>query len=154
MRVSEALALEARHFINGGRTIRVEQQVAKDCPRIVKDLKTSAAKREIDLHTDVAEFLQRYRAAEVCCSTRRKAHHVFMAISRTVGLRLGLSKWDWTNQVWAGTPLSGSAKRGCAGLAVWRTLTTSGWGTNRKPCLSCTRISTRSLNYASRRPSE
>jgi integrase len=61
MRVSEALALEDRHFINGGRTIRVEQQVAKDSPRIVKYLKTSAAKREIDLHPDIAEFLRSYR---------------------------------------------------------------------------------------------
>ncbi len=60
MRISEALALETRHFINGGRTIKVEQQVMKDCPRIVTYLKTSAAKREIDLHPDVAEFLQRY----------------------------------------------------------------------------------------------
>lgn len=32
MRVSEALALEARHFINDGRTIVVEQQVDKDTP--------------------------------------------------------------------------------------------------------------------------
>ncbi len=31
MRISEALALETRHFINGGRTIKVEQQVEKDC---------------------------------------------------------------------------------------------------------------------------
>ena len=61
MRVSEALALETRHFINGGRTIRVEQQIAKDSPHIVKYLKTRAAKREIDLHPDIAEFLQNYR---------------------------------------------------------------------------------------------
>jgi integrase len=61
MRVSEALALESRHFINDGQTIKVEQQVAKDCPRIVGYLKTSAAKREIDLHPDIAEFLRRYR---------------------------------------------------------------------------------------------
>jgi integrase len=61
MRVSEALALEDRHFINGGRTIRVEQQVAKDSARIVKYLKTSAAEREIDLHPDIAEFLRSYR---------------------------------------------------------------------------------------------
>ena len=32
MRVSEALALKARHFINSGRTIVVEQQVGKDRP--------------------------------------------------------------------------------------------------------------------------
>ena len=36
MRISEALALEARHFINGGLTILVEQQVDKDQPRIVQ----------------------------------------------------------------------------------------------------------------------
>jgi integrase len=58
MRISEALALETRHFINGGRTIVVEQQVEKNCPRIVTYLKTSAAKREIDLHPDIAEYLR------------------------------------------------------------------------------------------------
>jgi integrase len=61
-RVSEALAVETRHFINSGRTIVVEQQVEKNRPRIVKYLKTSASKREIDLHPDIAEYLQRYAA--------------------------------------------------------------------------------------------
>jgi len=61
MRVSEALAVETGHFTNGGCTIRVEQQVTKDCPRIVKYLKTCAAKREIDLHPDIAGFFRRYR---------------------------------------------------------------------------------------------
>ena len=60
LRVSEALALETKHFINDGRTIVVEQQVEKDCPRIVKYLKTDAAKREVDLSTSVAEYLQRH----------------------------------------------------------------------------------------------
>src|ERR1700746_1117005 len=60
MRVSEALAVESGHFINEGRTIKVEQQVAKDAPRVVRYLKTAAAKRQVDLHPDVAEFLQRY----------------------------------------------------------------------------------------------
>ena len=46
MRISEALALETRHFINGGRTIVVEQQVEKDCPRIKTKLKTDASWRE------------------------------------------------------------------------------------------------------------
>jgi site-specific recombinase XerD len=35
MRISEALGLEARHTINDGRTIKVEQQVRKDRPEIV-----------------------------------------------------------------------------------------------------------------------
>jgi integrase len=61
MRVSEALAIEHRHFINDGRTIVVEQQVEKDYPRIVKHLKTPQAKREIDLHSDIAEYLRRYK---------------------------------------------------------------------------------------------
>jgi len=60
MRISEALAVETGHFINDGRTIKVEQQVAKDAPRVVKYLKTAAAKRQVDLHPDVAEFLQRH----------------------------------------------------------------------------------------------
>jgi integrase len=79
MRVSEALALETRHFINGGRTIRAEQQVAKDCPRVVKYLKTSAARREIDLHPDVAEFLQRYTAVKsgLLFHTARGTPHLY-----------------------------------------------------------------------------
>jgi integrase len=60
MRVSEALALEARHFINGGRTIVVEQQVDKDRPRVVNYLKTDASRREIDLHPDVAAYLMNF----------------------------------------------------------------------------------------------
>jgi integrase len=79
MRVSEALALETRHFINGGRTIKVEQQVAKDCPRVVKYLKTAAAKREIDLHPDVAEFLRRYTGGKsgLLFHTARHTPHLY-----------------------------------------------------------------------------
>jgi integrase len=58
MRISEALALEARHFINGGRTIKVCQQVDRDRPHIVKYLKTDAGFREVDLCPTVAEYLQ------------------------------------------------------------------------------------------------
>jgi integrase len=60
MRVSEALAVETCHFTNDGRTINVEQQVEKDSPRIVKYLKTAAAKRQVDLHPDIAEYLRGY----------------------------------------------------------------------------------------------
>jgi integrase len=79
MRISEALALETRHFINGGRTIKVEQQVEKDCPRIVNYLKTSAAKREIDLHPDVAEFLQGYMAGKtgLVFHTEQRTPHLY-----------------------------------------------------------------------------
>ncbi|HTQ96753.1 MAG TPA: hypothetical protein VMH89_08100, partial [Candidatus Acidoferrum sp.] len=60
MRVSEALAVEVRHFSNEGRTITVEQQVKKDKPVIVTYLKTDASKREVDLHPDVARYFQAY----------------------------------------------------------------------------------------------
>jgi len=60
MRISEALALEARHFINGGLTLLVEQQVDKDHPRIVDYLKTDASFRQIDLHPDVADYLRKF----------------------------------------------------------------------------------------------
>lgn len=75
MRISEALALETQHFINGGRTIRVEQQVEKNSPRIVKYLKTSSAEREIDLHPDIAEYLQLYIAGKKEKSTRTLLFH-------------------------------------------------------------------------------
>jgi len=64
MRVSEALALETRHLINGGRTIVVDQQVEKDAPRIIQHLKTDASKREIDLHLDIAEYLREFTAGK------------------------------------------------------------------------------------------
>jgi integrase len=60
MRISEALALEARHFINGGLTILVEQQVDKDHPRIINYLKTDTSYRQIDLHPAVADYLRKF----------------------------------------------------------------------------------------------
>jgi integrase len=60
MRISEALALETKHITNGGRTIEVRQQVDRDTPRIVKCLKTDAAYRDVDLHPDIAEYLQAF----------------------------------------------------------------------------------------------
>ena len=50
----------SKHFINGGRTIVVEQQVEKDCPRIHRQLKTDASYRQIDLHPDVAAYLRHF----------------------------------------------------------------------------------------------
>src|SRR5262249_20664123 len=64
MRISEALAVEVKHFINDGRTIEVRQQVDRDMPQIVKYLKTDAAYRDIDLHPDVAEYLRAFISAK------------------------------------------------------------------------------------------
>ena len=60
MRISEALALESKHVINGGRTIVVEQQVEKDRPRVTDKLKTPASYLQIDLHPDVATYLREF----------------------------------------------------------------------------------------------
>jgi hypothetical protein len=46
-----------RLFLRMSLSRKVEQQVEKDRPQIVKCLKTNAFKREIDLHPDVAEYL-------------------------------------------------------------------------------------------------
>jgi hypothetical protein len=67
--------------------------------------------------------------------THHEAHHIFSIISKIAGSHPDLSKWDWTKRGWAGTRLSDSVKRGCVVLAVWKTLTTSGWRTDRKLCL-------------------
>jgi len=58
MRISEALALEAKHSLNNGQTIVVSQQVDRDTPRIVQYLKTDAGMREIEVSTEVAEYLR------------------------------------------------------------------------------------------------
>src|SRR5713101_6383043 len=78
MRISEALALETKHFTNGGRTIEVRQQVDRDTPRIIKCLKTDAAYRDIDLHPDVAEFLRRYMSGKegLLFATRNGTPHL------------------------------------------------------------------------------
>jgi integrase len=57
MQISEALALEPEHFINGRRRIQVCQQGDRDKPRIVEYLKTDAGSREVDLSTQGAEYL-------------------------------------------------------------------------------------------------
>src|SRR5256886_5367113 len=60
MRISEALALESKHFVNNCRTNQVYQQVDRDHPRIVKYVKTDAGFREVDLCTAVGEYLQAF----------------------------------------------------------------------------------------------
>jgi integrase len=60
MRISEALTLETKHFVNDGRTIQVCQQVDRERPRIVQYLKTDAGSREVDLSTQVAEYLRSF----------------------------------------------------------------------------------------------
>ena len=60
MRISEALALETKHFVNNCRTIQVYQQVDRDHPRIVPYVKTNAGFREVDVCTAVGEYLRAF----------------------------------------------------------------------------------------------
>ncbi len=64
MRISEALALETKRFANDGRTIEVSQQVDRDMPLIVRYLKTDAGTREVDLSTEVAEYLRAFTSGK------------------------------------------------------------------------------------------
>jgi integrase len=90
MRVSEALAVETHHFSNDGRTITIEQQVKKNSPRIVKYLKTAVAKRQVDLHPDVAEYLQRYAAgkSDLLFHTANGTPHLYGNLDRRLTPRL------------------------------------------------------------------
>jgi integrase len=58
LRIGEALALETKHVINGGRTLRIEQAVNRFGK--IAPTKTKAGVREVDLHPDVTDTLLRY----------------------------------------------------------------------------------------------
>lgn len=101
MRISEALALEARHFIHDGRTILVEQQVDKDHPVIVPYVKTDASYRQIDLPKDVAAYLKKYVSHKTGLTfhTNRNTPHLYHNLeTRWLDPRLaslGLSEMSW-----------------------------------------------------------
>jgi len=56
LRIGEALALEAKHVIRGGRSLNIEQQVSR-FGDVVPYTKTDAGKREVDLHPDITSQL-------------------------------------------------------------------------------------------------
>jgi integrase len=120
MRVSEALALETKHLINNGRTIIVEQQVEKNAPRIVQHLKTDAAKREVDLHPDIAGYLRNYIAGKTGLLFKGTTPPISTAIWKPAGSLQDLNRWGWTRREWVSTPSSDSARRGSAANAVWK----------------------------------
>src|ERR1700741_4317820 len=124
MRVSEALAVDSGNFINDGRTILVEQQVEKDSLRIVKYLKTASAKRQVDLHPDIAEYLQRYRAgkaAGLLFNTANGTPHMYGNLEdRWLTPRLTKMGLDEKGMGWHSSNVS--AKHGFVVLVVWKTL--------------------------------
>jgi hypothetical protein len=56
--------VEKQYLAAGNIEDAAAQQVEKDSPKIVKFLKTTAAMRQVDLHPDVVEYLQRYRTGK------------------------------------------------------------------------------------------
>jgi integrase len=78
MRISEALALETKHFINDGRTIVIEQQVDRNCPRIVPYVKTDASYRQIDLHPDIVNYLLPYVSRKTGLIFHTKNHTPYL----------------------------------------------------------------------------
>jgi integrase len=155
MRVSEALAVESKHFINNGRTIVVEQQVKKNVPCIVRHLKTDAALREIDLHPDIAEYLRKYMAGKKGLLFYTATGTPISTITwKPAGSRPDSLSWDSTKKGWVGTPSSDSVRRGSAVSVVWRTSTIFGCRTVRRPCRNCTHTFTRNWVSASQKLSE
>ena len=59
MRIGEALGLEVRHILNGGRTIKVEQSVNR-FGKLEDGGKTKSASREIDVDEKAGKFLLAY----------------------------------------------------------------------------------------------
>jgi integrase len=78
MRILEALAIERRNFTNGGCTIQVRQQVHCEKPLIVSYRKTDAAYRDIDLHSEIAEYLRVFTCGKdgLLCKARNGTPHL------------------------------------------------------------------------------
>ena len=89
MRISEALAIETKHFVNDGRTIEVRQQVHREKPLIVSYLKTDSAYRDIDLHPEVAEYLRVFTSgkAGLLFRTRNGTPHLHHNIEERLAYR-------------------------------------------------------------------
>ena len=95
MRISEALALESKHFVNNCRTIQVCQQVDRDHPRIVNYVKTDAGFREVDLCTAVGEYLQAFinRKDGLLFETQNGTPHLHILIDRFI-------EQQWIKTTW------------------------------------------------------
>ena len=147
LRVSEALALESKHFVNDGRTIEIQQQVDRETPRIVSYLKTDAGFRQVDLSRSVAEYLQAFiNGRNGLLFKTRNSTHTCTTILNNAGLHLSSKRCDSTKKVWASMLSVGSAKHGSGASAAKRTSTIFGWGTSRKQCPNSIRAWTKSLN--------
>jgi integrase len=103
MRISEALAIETKHFTNGGRTVEVRQQVDREKPVVVSYLKTDAAYRDIDLHPNVAEYMRAFIRGKngLLFRTRNGTPHLYSNIEeRWLTERLKTMQLDEPGMGW------------------------------------------------------
>jgi hypothetical protein len=148
-----ALALETHHFTNNGRTIVVEQQVEKDSAKLVKYLRTAAAKREVDLHPDNAEYLQRHTAGKtgLLFHTANNTPHLYSNLEgRWLTPRLVEVNLDEEGMGWHS--FKRFRKTWLRGQRCLEDI--NNFWMAHKPCPRSTRIFTRNCNCASMRPSE
>ncbi len=135
LRISEALALEAKLFINVGRTLEVRQQVDRDTPRIVSYLKTDAAYRQVDLTALVAEYLQAFIDGKdgLLFETRNGTPYLHNNLeSRWLTERLKAMGLDEPGMGWHA--FRRFRKTWLRGKRCKRTSITFGWDTNRRRC--------------------
>ncbi len=135
LRISEALALEAKLFINVGRTLEVRQQVDRDTPRIVSYLKTDAAYRQVDLTAPVAEYLQAFIDGKdgLLFETRNGTPYLHNNLeSRWLTERLKAMGLDEPGMGWHA--FRRFRKTWLRGKRCKRTSITFGWDTNRRRC--------------------
>jgi len=155
MRISEALALETKRFVNDGRTIVVSQQVDRDMPRIVRYLKTDAGTREVDLSTEVAEYLRAFVSGTngLLFETRNGTPYLHNNLEqRWLTPRLQAMGIDEKGMDFM--PFVGSERHGSEQKGVRRTSTTFGWDTNPRQCPNSTPEWSSSWTVVSMKPSE
>lgn len=88
LRISEALALETKHFTNSGRTIVVEQQVERDEPVIRIELKRMLEIVRLTCIRTLQSTCNRIPPEKAaCCLPPATAHHICTTISKSVGSR-------------------------------------------------------------------
>jgi integrase len=155
MRISEALALETKHFVNDGQTIVVSQQVDRDTPRVVRYLKTDAGTREVDVSTKVAEYLRGFTSSKsgLLFETRNGTPHLHNNLEQrwlTPRLQaMGIDEKGMGFHAFVGSERHGSEEKG-----VRRTSTTSGWDINPRQCPNSTPEWSSSWPVVSMKPSE
>src|SRR6266513_3105653 len=113
MRISEALALKRKHFVNNCRTIQVCQQVDRDHPRIVNYVKTDADSVKLTYARRSESTSKHSLIARTDCYSRPgTALRTCTTILNNAGLRLVSKRWESMKAEWAFTLSAVSGRLG------------------------------------------